>query len=176
MVRLAHRLRSDERKKSFSGNFRQVRIDFPRGDGVILQMRARLSVMMFLEYFVWGAWYVTLGTWLGQTLHFSGDQIGIISGTTTIGAILSPFLVGLMADELFASQRLLAVLHGVGGVLLWFASTQTHFGPMYAILLIYSLLYMPTMALTNALAFRQMKDPSRNPGWGPSSGGRRERW
>src|SRR5260370_40229 len=81
---------------------------FPRGDGVILQMRARLSVMMFLEYFVWGAWYVTLGTWLGQTLHFSGDQIGIISGTTTIGAILSPFLVGLMADELFANQRLLA--------------------------------------------------------------------
>ena len=101
---------------------------------MILQMRARLSVMMFLEYFVWGAWYVTLGTWLGQTLHFSGDQIGIISGTTTIGAIVSPFLVGLMADELFANQRLLAVLHGVGGVLLWFASTQTHFGPMYAIL------------------------------------------
>ncbi|HEY4816542.1 MAG TPA: MFS transporter, partial [Candidatus Acidoferrum sp.] len=118
--------------------------------------------MMFLEYFIWGAWYVTLGTWLGQTLHFSGDQIGILSGTTTIGAIVSPFLVGLMADELFANQRLLAVLHGVGGVLLWFASTQTHFGPMYAILLIYSLLYMPTMALTNALAFRQMKDPSQD--------------
>jgi nucleoside transporter len=125
-------------------------------------MRLRLSVMMFLEYFVWGAWYVTLGTWLGQTLHFSGDQIGIVSGTTTIGAIVSPFLVGLMADELFANQRLLAVLHGVGGVLLWFASTQTHFGPMYWILLIYSLLYMPTMALTNALAFRQMKDPSQD--------------
>ena len=85
---------------------------------MLLQMRARLSVMMFLEYFIWGAWYVTLGTWLGQTLHFSGDQIGILSGTTTIGAIVSPFLVGLMADELFANQRLLAVLHGVGGVLL----------------------------------------------------------
>jgi nucleoside transporter len=115
--------------------------------------------MMFLEYFIWGAWYVTIGTWLGQTLHFSGDYIGIISGTTTIGAIVSPFLVGLMADEIFANQRLLATLHGVGGVLLWFASTQTQFAPMYAILLIYSLLYMPTMALTNALAFRQMKDP-----------------
>ena len=78
-----------------------------------LQMRLRLSVMMFLEYFIWGAWYVTLGTWLGQALHFSGDQIGIISGTTTIGAIVSPFLVGLMADELFANQHLLAALHGV---------------------------------------------------------------
>ena len=127
-----------------------------------LQMRLRLSVMMFLEYFIWGAWYVTIGTWLGQTLHFSGDQIGIIAGTTTIGAIVSPFLVGLMADEVFANQHLLAALHGVGGVLLWFASSQTHFGPMYVLLLIYSLLYMPTMALTNALAFRQMKDPSQD--------------
>ena len=125
-------------------------------------MRFRLSIMIFMEYFIWGAWYVTLGTWLGQTLHFSGDQIGIVSGTTTIGAIVSPFLVGLMADELFANQRLLAALHGVGGLLLWFASTQTHFGPMYWVLLIYSLLYMPTMALTNALAFRQMKDPSQD--------------
>lgn len=127
-----------------------------------LSMRLRLSLMMFLEYFIWGAWYVTIGTWLGQTLHFSGDHIGIISGTTTIGAIVSPFLVGLMADELFANQRLLATLHGVGGVLLWFASTQTQFGTMYAVLLIYSLLYMPTMALTNALAFRQMKDPRQD--------------
>ena len=125
-------------------------------------MRLRLSVMMFLEYFIWGAWYVTLSTWLAQTLHFSGDHIGIIFGTTTIGAIVSPFLVGLMADELFANQHLLAVLHGIGGVLLWFASMQTQFGPMYWILLIYSLLYMPTMALTNALAFRQMKDPRQD--------------
>ena len=72
---------------------------------MLLQMRLRLSVMMFLEYFIWGAWYVTIGTWLGETLHFSGDQIGIIYGTTTIGAIVSPFLVGLMADELFANQH-----------------------------------------------------------------------
>jgi len=118
--------------------------------------------MMFLEYFIWGAWYVTIGTWLGQTLHFSGDQIGIIAGTTTVGAIVSPFLVGLMADELFANQHLLAALHGIGGVLLWLASTQARFASMYALLLIYSLLYMPTMALTNALAFRQMKDPSQD--------------
>ena len=127
-----------------------------------LQMRLRLSVMMFLEYFIWGAWYVTLGTWLGQTLHFSGEQIGIAAGTTALGAVVSPFLVGLMADELFANQRLLAALHGIGGVLLWVASTQKGFGPMYGVLLIYSLCYMPTMALTNALAFRQMKDPRQD--------------
>jgi len=125
-------------------------------------MRFRLSVMMFLEYFIWGAWYVTLGTWLGQQLHFSGEEIGLAAGTTALGAMLSPFLVGLMADELFANQRLLAALHGTGGVLLWVASTQKSFGPMYFILLVYSLCYMPTMALTNALAFRQMKDPKQD--------------
>ena len=118
--------------------------------------------MMFLEYFIWGAWYVTLGTWLGRQLHFSGQEIGLAAGTTALGAMLSPFLVGLMADELFANQRLLAALHGIGGVLLWIASTQKNFGPLYFILLIYSLCYMPTMALTNALAFRQMKDPKQD--------------
>jgi nucleoside transporter len=129
---------------------------------VLLQMRLRLSVMMFFEYFIWGVWYVTLGTWLGQQLHFSGKEIGLAAGTTALGAMLSPFLVGLMADEWFATQRLLAALHGVGGVLLWVASTQTAFGPMYFVLLIYSLCYMPTMALTNSLSFRQMKDPKQD--------------
>ena len=80
------------------------------------QIRARLGTMMFLEYFVWGVWYVTLGTWLGQHLHFSGKEIGLAAGTTALGAMLSPFLVGLMADEWFATQRLLAALHGVGGM------------------------------------------------------------
>jgi nucleoside transporter len=125
-------------------------------------MRLRLSVMMFLEYFVWGAWYVTLGTWLGQSLHFSGKEIGLVAGTTALGAMIAPFFVGLMADEWFASQHLLAALHLVGGALLYFASTQTGFGPMYGALLIYSLCYMPTMALTNSLSFRQMKDPKQD--------------
>ena len=124
-----------------------------------LQMRLRLSVMMFLEYFIWGAWYVTAATWLGQTLHFSGQEIGLVMGTTALGAVFSPFFVGLMADELFANQRLLAALHLFGAVLLWFASTQTSFTAVYTALLVYSLCFMPTMALSNAVAFRQMKDP-----------------
>jgi nucleoside transporter len=126
------------------------------------QMRVRLSVMMFLEYFIWGAWYVTLGTWLGQQLHFSGEQIGLAAGTTALGAMLSPFLVGLLADEFFATQYLLAALHGVGGVLLWIASTRHAFGGFYVLLLLYALCYMPTMALTNSLSFRHMRDPRQD--------------
>lgn len=117
--------------------------------------------MMFLEYFIWGAWYVTLGTWLGEQLHFSGEQIGLAAGTTALGAIVAPFLVGLMADELFATQRLLAALHGIGGILLFYASTRTSFGVFYWVLLLYALCYMPTMALTNSLSFRQMHDPKQ---------------
>jgi nucleoside transporter len=128
-------------------------------------MRLRLSVMMFFEYFIWGAWYVTFGTWLFHSLHFTGEQVGLVGGTTALGAVLSPFFVGLMADELFANQRLLGVLHGIGGVLLWVASTQTVFPSMYTALLVYSFCYMPTMALTNAIAFRQMKDPKQEFGF-----------
>jgi len=122
-------------------------------------IRARLSTMMFLEYFIWGAWYVTVGTWLSQTLHFSGEQVGLAAGSTAVGAILSPFFVGLVADKLFATQKVLAVLHGLGGLLLFAASAQINFIPFYALVLLYCMCFMPTLALTNSLAFRQMGDP-----------------
>jgi nucleoside transporter len=124
-----------------------------------LSMRVRLSSMMFLEYFVWGAWYVTVGTWLSQSLHFTGVQIGLAAGTTAVGAILAPFFVGLIADRFFATQKVLAVSHLIGAGLLFIAARQVHFVPFYWLLLLYCICYMPTMALTNSLTFRQMGDP-----------------
>ena len=80
-----------------------------------LQIKARLGTMMFLEYFIWGAWYVTVGTWLSTTFHFSGQQVGLVAGSTAIGAIVAPFFVGLIADKLFATEKLLGALHLAGG-------------------------------------------------------------
>ena len=124
-------------------------------------VRLKLSVLMFLQYFVWGAWYVTMGTWLGERLHFSGEQIGLAAGTTALAAIISPFFVGMIADRLLATERILAALHVMGGIVLFYASLQTTFGPFYGVLLVYTLCYMPTLALSNSISFHHMKDPGR---------------
>jgi nucleoside transporter len=127
--------------------------------------RFQLSAMMFLEYFIWGSWYVTMGTYLGTALHFDGPQIGVIYTTISIGAIVSPFFVGLIADRFFATQKVLAILHLAGAALLYALSQISDYGTFYAVLLGYTICYMPTLALTNAIAFRQMSDPSKEFGF-----------
>ncbi|MBS1799535.1 MAG: nucleoside permease [Acidobacteria bacterium] len=122
-------------------------------------IKVRLSAMMFFEYFIWGAWYVTIGTWLSTSLHFSGQEVGMVAGTTAVGAIVAPFLVGLVADKFFATEKVLAVLHIVGSGLLMLTSRQTSFAMVYVALLLYCLCFMPTLALANSISFRQMSDP-----------------
>ena len=126
-----------------------------------LAIRFKLSLMMFLEFFIWGAWFVTLGTFLLQNLETSGTQVGVAFLTQSIGAIVAPFIIGLIADRYFSAQYILATLHLAGAVLLWLASGAGDFEAFYPFILVYMILYMPTLALVNAISFRQMKDPSK---------------
>ena len=133
-------------------------------------MRLRLSVLMFLEFFVWGGWFVTLGSYLAQSLSASGVQLGAAYSTQSWGAIIAPFIVGLIADRYFNAERVLAVLHLAGGVLLLVLARATTFTSFLPVLFIYMALYMPTLALANSISFRQLKDPAREFGvlrvWG----------
>lgn len=125
-------------------------------------IRARLSIMMFLNYVIWGAWYVTLSTYLTTTLHFTGTQAGAIFGTTALASMISPFFVGLVADRLFSTERVLAALHFIGAILLWLVAGAQTFGAVYGLLLAYCLCYFPTIALTNSLLLQHVKDAGRD--------------
>jgi len=123
--------------------------------------RIQLSAMMFLEFFIWGSWYVTMSTYLDKVLHASGAQIGAAYSAMAIATIISPFFVGMIADKFFSAQRVLGVLHLIGAALTYFITTIGNPDTFYWIVLLYSLMYAPTLALANAVAFRQMSDPSK---------------
>jgi nucleoside transporter len=117
--------------------------------------------MMFLEFFVWGSWYVTMGTYLDKVLGADGVQVGAAYSAMAIATIFSPFFVGMIADRFFSAQKVLGVLHLAGAALLYYITQVDNADSFYWVLLLYSLLYAPTLALANAVAFRQMQDPSK---------------
>ncbi len=125
-----------------------------------MRIRVELSVMMFLQFFIWGAWAVTLGTYLGK-IGFTDPEKASAFSTTAWAAIVSPFFIGMIADRFFPAQVVLGVMHLLGGVFMFWASTITTPVMFFWVLLGYALCYMPTLALVNAVSFHQMSDPAR---------------
>ncbi len=127
--------------------------------------RTLLASMMFLEYFIWGSWYVTMGTYMTEHLHATGFEIGAAYSALAIATMISPFFVGLVADKFFAAQKIMGVLHLIGAVLLFLATKIEISTSFYWVILVYALLYMPTIALSNSIAFSQMTDPGKQFPW-----------
>ena len=114
--------------------------------------------MMFLQFFIWGGWFVTLGTFLGNNLNATGGQIAMAFSTQSWGAIIAPFFIGLIADRYFNAEKILGILHLLGSGLLLLMSQTSDFSVFYLYVFSYMLLYMPTLALVNSVSFNQMKD------------------
>ncbi|WP_299761512.1 nucleoside permease [uncultured Dokdonia sp.] len=124
--------------------------------------RVQLSIMMFLEFFIWGGWFVTMATFLGNNLSASGAETGMAYSTQSWGAIIAPFIIGLIADRFFNAEKILAVLHLIGAILMYQAYQADDFATFYPYILGYMIAYMPTLALVNSVAFNQMKNPSKD--------------
>src|SRR5690606_28570151 len=124
-------------------------------------VKFKLSLMMFLEFFAWGAWYVTLGTFLGHNLDATGAQLAAAFSTQSFGAIIAPFIIGLIADKYFNAEKILGILHLIGAVLMYAMFQSDDFSTFYPYVFAYMVIFMPTLALVNSVSFEQMKDPSK---------------
>lgn len=133
----------------------------PQRENNQLKLQIQLCIFMFLQYYIWGSWYVTMGSYLGNVLKATGVEIGLAYGAFAIGAMIAPFFVGLIADRYFASEKILGVLGLVGGALLFVIARSPDFKTFYPLLIIYCCTYTPTLALGNSLSLHQLADPKR---------------
>lgn len=125
----------------------------------------RLSIMMFLQFAIWGAWLPILYPFLLGHRGFSLDEVGMILAAGAVGAIFGPFIAGQVADRYFSTEKFLAISHLIGGLLVWFLATQESFWVFLVVSLFYGLIYAPTLALTNSLCFHHLTD--RDKQFGP---------
>jgi len=135
-----------------------------------MSVAVRLSVMMFLEYLIWGAWLPLIALYLGGTLNFTSGEIGLVFATPAIASVFALFVGGQLADRYLPSEKLLALSHLLGGAAMFALAQQKSFWPFFTIMLVYQLLYVPTLSVTNSIAFHHLQGQEREFGrvrlWG----------
>jgi nucleoside transporter len=131
-------------------------------------LKVRFSIMMFLQYVIWGSWYVTISTYLTspnatpRALQFTGTEAGAVFGTVSIAALISPFFVGLVADRFFPTQRVMGVLYLISAGLIYLVTQATTFTGVFWLMVAFCLCYFPTVSLTNSITMQNVKDPGRD--------------
>ncbi len=116
-------------------------------------IKLKLTILNFLEFFVFGAWLLSFGKYMYATLHFTGTQIGAVFMTLGLASLIMPGIMGIIADKWLGPNKLFAILHILGGILLYFLAQQTDFNGVYLFTLLYLMLYMPTIALDNTISY-----------------------
>ena len=129
------------------------------------KIRNQLSIMMFLEYVIWGAWLPLLTLYLTTFLKFDGVQVAWIQNTFAIGSLFGMFIGGQLADRYFAQEKFLAFSHLIGGVTMLLLPMQKTFGGFFSLMLVHCLFYVPTLSVTNAIAFANLKDAQKDFGF-----------
>lgn len=127
-----------------------------------MNIKLRLTFMNFLEFFVWGAWLISMSQYMFNTLHFTGVQVGSIYGTMGIASLFMPALLGIVADRWINAERLLGICHVAGACLLFWASTVTDYPTFYIIMLLNSMAFMPTIALNNTVSYIVLEEKGYN--------------
>ena len=124
-------------------------------------LRIQLSLMMFMQFFVWGAWYGQMSKYMTDQLHATGDQVGSAYAAFSIAMIVAPFFVGMLADRFFQAQKVLGVLNILGALILYVLTTITDADTFYWVMLLYCLTFAPTIALTASISMRNMANPEK---------------
>ncbi|MEE9438433.1 MAG: MFS transporter [Saprospiraceae bacterium] len=123
-----------------------------------MQKYIQLSILQTLQFLVWGTWFVTAGTYMLQSLHFSGREVGFVYATTSLSATISPLVLGVIADRFISVERLLSILHFVGAILLYWLSQINEFNLFLSVMMAYMICYLPTFSLTSSYCFHHIKD------------------
>lgn len=118
-----------------------------------MSIKFRLVILNFLEFFVWGAWLISLGGYMIVTLHFTGGQVGSVYATMGIASLFMPAVLGIVADRWMNAERVYGLCHVVGAGLLFWASAVHDFKTLYFIMLLNAMVYMPTIALNNTVSY-----------------------